>query len=116
MGSVHIASSSAPALMKNLRASPRPYHHGDLRDALIEAAVALVTEEQDWTFSLREVARRAGVTHNAPYNHFAEKRDLLGAVAAVGFGRLRARMVAMTADIARADASLNTLAQAYIGF
>jgi hypothetical protein len=37
----------------------RPYHHGDLRRALIEAALALVTEEQDWAFSLREVARRA---------------------------------------------------------
>ena len=63
----------------------RPYHHGDLRHALIDAAMALVTEEQDWTFSLREVARRAGVSHNAPYNHFGEKQDLLIAVAGAGF-------------------------------
>jgi hypothetical protein len=41
--------------------------------------VALVAEDQDWTFSLREVARRVGVSHNAPYNHFADKRDLLAA-------------------------------------
>ena len=40
----------------------RPYHHGDLRRGLIDAALALVTEEQDWTFSLREVARCAGVS------------------------------------------------------
>jgi AcrR family transcriptional regulator len=44
-------------------AEPRPYHHGDLRRALIEAAMALVAEEQGWNFSLREVARRAGVSH-----------------------------------------------------
>ncbi len=75
----------------------RPYHHGDLRRALIEAALELVKEEQDWTFSLREVARRAGVSHNAPYNHFPEKRDLLGAVAAAGFEALRERMRAAAA-------------------
>ena len=43
----------------------RPYHHGDLRRSLIDAALALVTEKQDWTFSLREITRRAGVSHNA---------------------------------------------------
>src|SRR5271170_7712030 len=78
--------------MKDVAAIPRPYHHGDLRRALIDAAVSLVAEEQDWSFSLREVARRAGVSHNAPYNHFPEKRDLLGAVAAAGFEALRERM------------------------
>jgi AcrR family transcriptional regulator len=104
------------SLMANLHSTPSPYHHGDLRDALIKAAVALVAEEQDWTFSLREVARRAGVSHNAPYNHFAEKRDLLGAVAAVGFERLRKRMAAATAGIESAEAALDTLAQTYVGF
>jgi AcrR family transcriptional regulator len=73
--------------------NPQPYHHGDLRHALIETALELVTEEQDWTFSLREVARRAGVSHRAPYNHFPEKLDLLAAVAAVGFERLRECML-----------------------
>jgi AcrR family transcriptional regulator len=74
---------------KNPPPSHQPYHHGDLRRALIDTALQLVTEEQDWTFSLREVARRAGVSPRAPYNHFPEKLDLLGAVAAVGFERLR---------------------------
>ena len=75
-------------------AETRPtYHHGDLRRALVDAALALVTEEQDWGFSLREVTRRAGVSHNAPYNHFADKRDLLAAVAAAGFETLRMRLV-----------------------
>jgi AcrR family transcriptional regulator len=103
-------------LMKALPAQPRPYHHGDLRRALIDATMALVTEEQDWSFSLREVARRAGVSHNAPYNHFAEKRDLLGAVAAMGFEMLRDRMLAVITKIRSADAALSAAANAYVGF
>lgn len=103
-------------LMKSAPHEPRPYHHGDLRRALIDAALALVTEEQDWSFSLREVARRAGVSHNAPYNHFTDKRDLLGAVAAVGFEMLRARMLQGTTKLRGADAELNAAAQAYVGF
>ena len=70
----------------------RTYHHGDLRRSLINAALALVAEAQDWTFSLREVARRAGVSHNAPYNHFADKQELLAAVAEAGFLALRDKM------------------------
>jgi AcrR family transcriptional regulator len=76
-----------------------PYHHGDLRRALIAAALAMVTEEQDWTFSLREVARRAGVSPSAPYNHFADKRDLLAEVALSGFHRLRDGLAAAVADL-----------------
>jgi AcrR family transcriptional regulator len=78
--------------------APAPYHHGDLRRALIAAALAMVTEEQDWTFSLREVARRAGVSPSAPYNHFADKRDLLAEVAVSGFQRLRDGLAAAVAD------------------
>jgi AcrR family transcriptional regulator len=92
----------------------RPYHHGDLRAALIAAALDLVTEEQDWTFSLREVARRAGVSHNAPYNHFADKQDLLIAVAAAGFARLRERMHAAVARIAAPDKALLACGRAYL--
>jgi AcrR family transcriptional regulator len=72
----------------------RAYHHGDLRRALVQASLAIVGEEQDWAFSLREVARRAGVSHNAPYNHFADKNDLLVAVAAAGLEKLRDKMLA----------------------
>jgi len=79
--------------------APAPYHHGDLRRALIAAALAMVTEEQDWTFSLREVARRAGVSPSAPYNHCADKRDLLAEVAVSGFQRLRDGLAAAVADL-----------------
>jgi len=94
----------------------RPYHHGDLRRALIDAALSLVTEEQDWTFSLREVARRAGVSHNAPYSHFSEKQDLLIAVAATGFERLRDRMKAAIGRTKAADEALLACAKAYLQF
>src|ERR671933_271680 len=66
-----------------------PYHHGDLRRALIDTALAMVTEEGAWNFTLREVARRAGVSHAAPYNHFEDKLALLAEVAALGFQSLR---------------------------
>lgn len=98
-------------------AETRPtYHHGDLRRALVDAALALVTEEQDWCFSLREVTRRAGVSHNAPYNHFADKRDLLAAVAAAGFETLRMRLVAATADASSPEAALLAIGTAYVHF
>lgn len=79
-------------MKKKEAATAHPYHHGDLRRALVGAAVTLMTDEQNWNFSLREVARKAGVSHNAPYNHFADKQELLAEVAAVGFAELRARM------------------------
>ena len=93
-----------------------PYHHGDLRRSLIDAALALVTEEQDWTFSLREVARRAGVSHNAPYNHFADKRDLLAAVAAAGFAQLGERILSAISGIENAQTALEKSAEAYVSF
>jgi AcrR family transcriptional regulator len=96
------------------RAKPQPYHHGDLRRALIDTALELVTEEQNWTFSLREVARRAGVSHHAPYNHFPEKQDLLGAVAVVGFERLRDGMLRATSGNAAPEALVEAIGRTYV--
>jgi AcrR family transcriptional regulator len=61
------------------------YHHGDLRRALIDAALALIAEKDVASLSLREVARQAGVSHAAPYRHFVDKEALLAAVAEEGF-------------------------------
>ena len=68
------------------QSNERPYHHGDLRRAIVKAALEILQETQSLEFSLRELARRAGVSHNAPYKHFADKRELLAAVSAAGFG------------------------------
>ena len=66
----------------------RAYHHGNLKTELLNAALKLISETGPQAFTLREVARRAGVSHNAPHRHFRDKDDLLGAVAAEGFGQL----------------------------
>jgi AcrR family transcriptional regulator len=95
-------------------AKSQPYHHGDLRRALVDTALLLVTEEQDWAFSLREVARRAGVSHHAPYNHFPEKLDLLAAVAAVGFDRLHDGLVRATAGIDDPEMLLDVICRTYV--
>lgn len=70
------------------RETTRPYHHGDLRRALLEAALQLVAERGRPDFTLREVARLAGVSHNAPYNHFADKAELVAALTVEGFQQL----------------------------
>jgi AcrR family transcriptional regulator len=74
--------------MKTFMTERETYHHGDLRQALIEAALELVSEKDVDSLSLREVARRVGVSHAAPYRHFADKEALLAAVAQEGFQML----------------------------
>ncbi|MGE0280475.1 MAG: TetR/AcrR family transcriptional regulator [Rhizobiaceae bacterium] len=67
----------------------RPYHHGGLRQAVIDTAMGMLVENDDWQFTLREIARRAGVSHAAPYKHFPDKGALLAEIALIGFDRLR---------------------------
>ena len=75
-------------------AAERPYHHGDLERALKAAAVDLITEVGPAGFSLREVARRAGVSHAAPAHHFGDSRGLLTALAVDGFRHLATQLAA----------------------
>lgn len=63
----------------------RPYHHGNLRASLLEAADAVLAERGAHGLTLRDVARTAGVSHGAPYHHYASLNDLLAAVAERGF-------------------------------
>ena len=70
----------------------RSYHHGNLREALLAASLVLMRRSGSAAFTLREVARHAGVSHNAPYRHFRSKEDLLAALAAEGFDRLTESM------------------------
>jgi AcrR family transcriptional regulator len=72
----------------------RPYHHGDLRRAVLETAMGMLDEDKGWQFTLREVARRAGVSHAAPYKHFPDKAALLAEMALIGFDRLREALAA----------------------
>ena len=98
----------------------RPYHHGNLHAALLDAADRLL-EREGAGFSLRALAREAGVTHNAPYNHFASKDAVLAAVAAQGFERLGATLRAAVGEVGAmaskdAGTALVALARAYVAF
>src|SRR6478672_7153397 len=64
------------------------YHHGNLRPALLRAATKTLEKEGVGALSLRDLARRAGVSHNAPYRHFPDRESLLAALAADGFEKL----------------------------
>lgn len=70
------------------------YHHGDLPPALLKAAGKILEKEGLAGLSLRELARRAGVSHNAPYRHFADRDALLAALATEGFALLGKHLAA----------------------
>ena len=64
------------------------YHHGDLKNALIKAGVEILAKEGIDGLTLRKVAQRAGVSHNAPYSHFSDKQSLIAAISTEGFKHL----------------------------
>lgn len=98
------------------------YHHGSLRSSLVEEAVRVIAREGLDAFSLREVARRVGVSANAAYRHFEDKDALLAAVAAHALGRLSRRMreaidaVTTRGAGPRAIAHLRATGRAYVAF
>ena len=73
------------------------YHHGDLKNALIQAGIVILAEEGVGGLSLRKVARRAGVSHAAPYAHFADKQNLIAAIASDGHKKIFERFEAVRA-------------------
>ena len=91
----------------------RPYHHGNLQEALLSAAISLISEVGPAGFTLREVARRAGVSHNAPYRHFRDKEALLAEVAAQGYRELAK---AMEQSAGRQEEALEGLKQAGLAY
>src|SRR5690606_14230113 len=88
------------------------YHHGDLRRAILDAAVEAISESGPAGWSLRELARRAGVSHAAPAHHFGDKAGLLTAVAAEGYELLAAELEAAT----RAGGDFLAAGLAYVRF
>lgn len=96
-------------------AESRPYHHGDLRRALVDAARRLLEAEGPTALSLRAVAREAGVSPAAPYHHFKDKAELLDAVAQEGWDILSQMMVEAKAG-AEGLHQLTALGLAYVCF
>ena len=92
------------------------YHHGDLRSALVDAAIGVIADRGVRGFSLAEASRRLGVTTAAPYRHFADRDELLAAVAARALS-VFAAMLAAAADTADTPAQrLAAMAGAYVRF
>ena len=79
------------------------YHHGDLKRALLEAALEMLDQEGADGVGLRELARKVGVSPAAPYRHFRSRQALLEAVATEGFRRFSAMMAAKEADLPEAE-------------
>lgn len=97
--------------MSTSKIGKRGYHHGDLPAALLRAAGNVLEKEGLDALSLREVARKAGVSHSAPYRHFAEREALLAALATEGFERLGAAQ-----REAAAAGGLRAMGEAYVLF
>jgi len=94
----------------------RGYHHGDLRRALLDAALALAERDGVSALTLRGVARRAGVSHAAPAHHFGDLLGLLRALADESFEALRAHMRAAMRDAADPGDALRRSGVAYVEF
>ena len=94
--------------------TPVPYHHGDLPNALRASAVEVILSKGLHGFSLREVARRAGVSHAAPGYHFGDVRGLLTAVAIEGFYTLHAELVRSAAGIDDPIERLKAVGRGYV--
>jgi AcrR family transcriptional regulator len=100
-----------------VKSSPRPYHHGHLRQALLSAAEVALETRGVQHLSLRELSRELGVSHASPQRHFATKQDLIDALAIMGFERLSS-VVAQAAKAGNQDfnSRLTKAALAYVGF
>ena len=95
---------------------PKPYHHGDLRRALMESADAILEREGPNALSLRAVAREAGVSPAAPYHHFKDKDELLSAIAMDGFSRLKRALATACAGEPDEPTHMSDLGMAYVKF
>jgi AcrR family transcriptional regulator len=92
------------------------YHHGDLRHALLRAALEVSVEDGPQNISFREIARKLGVTTAAPYHHFADKNELLMILAVEGFSLLLSQLGAADEAAASISKKIEALTKAYLRF
>ena len=102
--------------MAGRRKPRKSYHHGDLRETLLVAAIQVIAERGLKGLSLRECARRANVSHAAPYRHFADKSALVSAIARRGLEGLAAAGVAAMAELEQPRERLDAYGAAYVRF
>lgn len=101
----------------SLRTKPKPYHHGDLRTAVLAAAEKILEKDGVDALTLRAVAREVGVSHTAPKNHFGDLEGLFSELAAVGYVRY-GKALSDAMDEAGTDPRLRmrAMGRAYVGF
>lgn len=105
------------SLHNGAMAKPRRYHHGDLRQTLLDGAVELIKTEGMRSFSLRRLAAQAGVSHAAPYRHFESKEEILAILMLEGHKRLRTDLMAAHKAVRGKFADkLMGMARAYLEF
>jgi AcrR family transcriptional regulator len=92
------------------------YHHGDLKNALILAGIEILSREGIEVLSLRKVAKRAGVSHTAPYAHFTDKQALIASIAAEGYKKLYGALFAAQNPQDEPSTRLMATAHAYLQF
>jgi AcrR family transcriptional regulator len=103
-------------LTAHAAAAGRPYHHGDLSRALVEAGRRILEREGPAGLSLRAVAREAGVSPAAPYHHFKDKCELLDSVAKQGWMALGAAVAKARTEAHDPREALTAIGVAYVGF
>ena len=110
------AQKPARAPARRGAALPQTYHHGDLHDALLKAAEAVLERDGVQGLTLRAAAREAGVSHAAPTHHFGDMTGLLSELAAVGFQRFGAALRKAASQHGSAHARLDAMGMAYVSF
>jgi AcrR family transcriptional regulator len=119
-----VANSAAPVRTGRTRSAPRsadssedaPYHHGALRDALLEAAERVLERDGLSGLTLRAVAREAGVSHAAPTHHFGDLTGLVSELAAIGFRQFNTAMAAAGATGSSPMETASARAKAYVAY
>ena len=110
------AAAERPVVRRRKSSGETPYHHGDLHEALLKAAVQVLERDGLPGLTLRAVAREAGVSHAAPTHHFGDLTGLLSELAAIGFREFGAAMVAARASAATPAERGVASAKAYVAY
>jgi AcrR family transcriptional regulator len=111
-----VSAANLSAVSSPVKPRPTGHHHGDLRNALLQATLELVGERGPHGFTLAEASRRAGVSVAAPYKHFADRETLLAELATRGYREQRDRFAVAVRGSADPVEQLASFASAYVRF
>ena len=116
LSTINVAHDNISGYTGVMKVKADKYHHGNLKSVLLQAAFKLIEKIGIEHFTLREVARKAGVSHNAPYRHFPSKESLLAALATESFRQLHESLRTATGESAEPAARLRDASIAYLRF